>query len=303
MGKTWQELRDNDVLASLAAKLNRMIQAKTPNQALYIKAIQEKTVIISTGCAGTGKTFIACGIAAKMLKEGKVKKIILTRPLVPCGKGYGFRPGSVLEKVSPTMRPMLDALHEFLSPVELKQFMEDGTIEILPLDDMRGCSLPNTFIICDECQNAEFNQLHMLLTRFGENSKVVMTGDVSKTQTDLMSHGENPLKEVIRCFSPNLIKDIAIVRFTRDDIVRHPLIRWIDERLVDGPPKVVEIECPNCENGITFEEKAKIDNHLVKCCCCGSHIDLLNEDDFLDPVVHHFKIDEKEKVFDSYPSV
>lgn len=303
MVRTWQEERDSNVLASLAAKFNRMIQAKTPNQAIYIKAIHEKIVVIVTGCAGTGKTFIACGIAAKMLKEGKIKKIILTRPLVSCGKGYGFRPGSVFEKVSPVMRPMLDAFHEFLSPEEFEQYFKNETIEILPLDDMRGCSLPNTFIICDEAQNAEFNQLHMLLTRFGENSKVVITGDDSRTQTDLVSNGENPLRDVIKRFSPNIVDEIGIVRFTRDDIVRHPLIRWIDERLVEGPPKVVEIECPNCFEGVSFEEIAKIKNYLVKCCYCGSHIDLLTEDNFLDPVIHRLKIDPEEKIFPSFKSV
>lgn len=303
MGKTWQDERDENVLAVLAAKINRMIQAKTPNQALYIKMIKEKVVVLITGCAGTGKTYIACGVAAGMLKEGKIKKIILTRPLVSCGKGYGFRPGSVFEKVSPVMRPMLDALHEFFTPAELTTYLEKQVIEILPLDDMRGCSLPNTFIICDEAQNAEFNQLHMLLTRFGENSKVVITGDDSRTQTDLITSGENPLREVIKRFSPLLVNEIGIVRFTRDDIVRHPLIRWIDERLVEGPPKIVMIKCPSCHGDITFDQVAEKENHIVKCCYCGGHIDLVNEDGELEPIIFKDKLVENEKVFDSFKSV
>lgn len=303
MGKTWQDEREESVFAALAAKFNRKLKGKTPNQDLYIKTIEEKIVVIVTGCAGTGKTYLACGAAAKMLKDGKIKKIILTRPLVSCGKGYGFRPGSVFEKVAPVMRPMLDALQEFILPTELNAYIEKQIIEILPLDDMRGCSLPGTFIICDEAQNAEFNQLHMLLTRFGENSKIVITGDDSRTQTDLISHGENPLREVIKRFSPLLVNDIGIVRFTRDDIVRHPLIRWIDERLVEGPPKIVMIKCPNCHEHITFDQVAEKENHIVKCCCCGSHIDLVNEDGELEPINFKQKLAENEKVFDSFKSV
>jgi len=255
--RDWKEQREESVFEGLAAKLKRMFRPKTDNQAIYLQALESKTITICTGPAGTGKTYMACGYAARMLKAGLIEKIIITRPLVPCGKGYGFRPGDVAAKIKPDMRPFLDAFHEFFGPADMRRMLEDETIEMLPLDDMRGCSLPNTIIICDEAQNAELNQLHMLLTRFGEGSKVIVTGDIAGTQTDLRHHGENPLLQVIKRFAPKCHIDVQIVRLGREDIVRHPLIQWIDERFTEGPPEPEPVStstiCPECDSTIWFE--------------------------------------------------
>lgn len=293
--KPWQAERDK--LVEMAAKLKRQFKAKTKNQQTYLGALENKTVVVCVGPAGTGKTWMACGYATRQLKEEKVERLIITRPIVPCGRGYGFRPGTAQEKVLPDMRPMLDALTEFFGIAELNRRLQDRSIEILPLDDMRGCSLPRTIILCDESQNAEFNQLHMLLTRFGEDSQVILTGDVSRTQTDLRNVSSSPLAEVISRFEPAIHRDVAIVRLGREDIVRHPLIGWIDERLTEGPPEEsrldwVDLKCPKCKSPLWYAED--LDDEpvdQVRCYRCVAHIDLYEEDDDWAP--HPAAVNEK----------
>lgn len=284
MATHWQDLRDQSVLDELNAKFKRKFEPKTPGQATYLEALQTKTIVVCASPAGCGKTYMACGYAARALKEGKFEKVIVTRPIVPCGRGYGFRPGTIEEKVLPTMRPLLDAFSEFLGVSELGKLIENGTIEILPLDDMRGCSLPRSCIICDEAQNAERNQLHMLLTRFGEGSKVILTGDVNPTQTDIKFDGVLPLLHVIQSFELDCHKDVAIVRMTRKDVVRHPLIKWIDTRLV-GETEQKMFKCPACGDKCWYEADAEEGDSLVRCWRCKRVTELLDEHDQLRPVV------------------
>ncbi len=222
---SWQRQREESIPEVKRERLKPL----TRNQAVYFKAIESSTITLCTGPAGTGKTFIACGIAAQMLNDGHIDGLVITRPLVSCGQGYGFRKGTVFEKVSPVMRPMLDALEEFFGKKKLNVFVEDGTVELWPLDDMRGASIKRKVIICDESQNAEQGQLRMLLTRFGKDTKVIVTGDA--TQSDLPNRGVNPFMDVIERFRPSCHADVSIVELTTEDIVRHGLIRWVEERL------------------------------------------------------------------------
>lgn len=301
----WKNERDKSVLERLGAKINRSFKPKTANQAKYFRAIENKIVTICIGPAGTGKSYVACGFAARMLKEGKFDRVIITRPIVSCGQGYGFRPGTTEEKILPVMRPLLDALTEFLGGAELAKLMKEKIIEMLPLDDMRGCSLPRTLIICDESQNMEFNQLHMLLTRFGEGSKVIICGDISPTQTDLYSRNGNALMKAINSFEPQIHKDVEIIKLERKDIVRHPLIQWIDERLVDGPPKEVahtweHANCPECGAKMFFEMPGvkNEENGLVECWDCGNAVSLFHLDGELDPQISESNRDDLYLTFD-----
>ncbi len=297
----WQELRDAAVNQAVGAiREVKRVRAKTANQGLYLKAVETSTVTICTGPAGTGKTWMACGLAAQMLREGRIDRIVLTRPLVSCGQGYGFRPGTTQEKVMPVMRPLIEALEDFLGKHEVAKLIHHEIIELFPLDDMRGANIRNSFILCDEAQNAEPNQLHMLLTRFAEGSKLVITGDTSLQQTDLASRGENPLREVVRKFMARGVHpDISIVKLGRQDIVRHPLIQWIDETLsgdwatgeeTAGPAKQEgQLEwfddvCPGCEAKIWYEDDQFKPSPQVQCHACQCLIDLWDGDSY-DPYV------------------
>lgn len=224
----WRPLRDNCVAEMLAERRKKeRIRPLTANQAVYQKAIHTSVITLCSGPAGTGKTYMSCGIAAEMLREGRIEKIILTRPLVTCsgrrGQGVGFLKGRLMDKVSPYMQPMLEALEDFFSPAELRRHFEDKTIEVVPLDFMRGKSIANSFIVADEMQNAEEEQWLMLLTRIGENTKLVASGDA--TQSDLPYGRENGLLVAIDRLEGD--PDISVVHLTEDDIVRHGIIRRI----------------------------------------------------------------------------
>jgi phosphate starvation-inducible PhoH-like protein len=221
----WRAQRDADVTS------RGRLKPLTKGHEFYMKMVETSTVTLCVGPAGTGKTYMACGLAAQMLKDRRVSRIVLTRPIVSCGRGYGFRPGDVREKIAPVMRPMLESLDDFFSPKELQRHIDGGAIDLFPLDDMRGASIRDAVIICDEAQNAEYPQLHMLLTRFGKGSRLVVNGDLR--QTDL-ERGAGSFASVIRKLKAEPANpDIAFVTLTRADIVRHPLIQFIDERLSD----------------------------------------------------------------------
>lgn len=199
------------------------VTAKTTGQKKYLDAIRGHDVTFGVGPAGTGKTYLAVALALAALREGKVSRIILTRPAVEAGEALGFLPGDLYEKIMPYLRPLHDALHDMMPAEEIQKNTERGVIEIAPLAYMRGRTLNHAFIILDEAQNATAEQMFMFLTRLGINSKAVITGD--ETQVDLPQHRQSGLIEAHRALRH--IEGIAIVEFTRRDIVRHPLVQRI----------------------------------------------------------------------------
>ena len=199
------------------------IRAKTYGQAVYVEAIEKNSVVFGIGPAGTGKTYLAVALAALAYKNKEVEKIILTRPAVEAGEKLGFLPGDLGAKVDPYLRPLYDALQEMFGLETFNRLVEKGSIEIAPLAYMRGRTLSNAFIILDEAQNATREQMKMFLTRMGEGSKIVVTGDV--TQIDLPREGMSGLIHASEILVN--IPKIAIIRLTAKDVVRHPLVQAI----------------------------------------------------------------------------
>ena len=196
---------------------------RSEKQKKYVRALRESEVIISTGPAGTGKTFLAVAIGLTMLLEKKIEKIILSRPAVEAGERLGFLPGDMREKVDPYLRPLYDSLYDLLDFEKIQKKIEIGDIEIAPLAFMRGRTLKNSFAILDEAQNATDTQIKMFLTRIGENSKIVINGDPS--QIDLPNKslsGLNRSKKIL-----GHLKEISLVDFDHTDVVRHPLVSKI----------------------------------------------------------------------------
>jgi len=204
----------------------RPIFPKTLNQKTYVKAISENTLTFSIGPAGTGKTYLAVLIALSKLKAGEIKRIILTRPAVEAGENLGFLPGDLKEKIDPYLRPLYDAMYEILGVKETEQLIEKGIVEIAPLAYMRGRTLENAYVILDEAQNTTVGQIKLFLTRLGFGSKMIVTGDV--TQSDLPKHMKSGLVGAAELLKG--ITDIFIMRFSRIDVVRHPLVQTIIER-------------------------------------------------------------------------
>ncbi len=198
---------------------------KTPGQKKYIEAIKTHDITFGIGPAGTGKTYLAVAMAVNALREGKVSRIILTRPAVEAGEALGFLPGDLYEKILPYLRPLYDALHDMLPADEIQRHTERGVIEIAPLAYMRGRTLNNAFIILDEAQNCTTDQMLMFLTRLGHGSKAVVTGD--ETQIDLPPSKRSGLIEAHRILKG--IKGIAIIELSKKDIFRHPLVERIVE--------------------------------------------------------------------------
>jgi phosphate starvation-inducible PhoH-like protein len=196
---------------------------KTLRQKEYVDAIREHDVTFGIGPAGTGKTYLAMAMAVAALKEEKVSRIILTRPAVEAGEALGFLPGDLYEKITPYLRPLYDALHDMLPAEEMEKQMERGIIEIAPLAYMRGRTLNNAFIVLDEAQNSTMEQMFMFLTRLGMGAKAVITGD--PTQIDLPQHKQSGLLEAQRALRN--VEGIALVEFSRRDVVRHPLVQRI----------------------------------------------------------------------------
>lgn len=199
------------------------IKAKTVGQKKYVKAIKANTIVIGTGPAGTGKTFLAVAMATEALRNKEVTRIILTRPAVEAGERLGFLPGDLQSKIDPYLRPLYDALFEMLGAENFSRYIERGTIEIAPLAYMRGRTLDDSFIILDEAQNTTPEQMKMFLTRLGFNSKVVVTGDLS--QTDLPDGKKSGLSVAKKILGG--IEGISVFEFTERDVVRHSLVRKI----------------------------------------------------------------------------
>ena len=199
------------------------VTAKTVGQKKYLDAIRKHDITFGIGPAGTGKTYLAVAMALSDLREGKTSRIILTRPAVEAGEALGFLPGDLYEKITPYLRPLHDALQDMQPAEEIQKMMERGTIEIAPLAYMRGRTLNNAFIILDEAQNSTAEQMLMFLTRLGQGSKAVITGD--ETQVDLPPHKSSGLAEAHRALKHT--EGIAIIEFSRRDVVRHPLVQRI----------------------------------------------------------------------------
>ncbi len=199
------------------------VMARTMGQKKYLEAIRKHDITFGIGPAGTGKTYLAVAMALASLKHGSVSRIILTRPAVEAGEALGFLPGDLQEKITPYLRPLHDALQDMQPAEEIQKLMERGSIEIAPLAYMRGRTLNNAFIILDEAQNSTTEQMLMFLTRLGNGSKAVITGD--ETQVDLPPQKSSGLAEAHRALRDT--EGIAIVEFTRRDVVRHPLVQRI----------------------------------------------------------------------------
>ena len=196
---------------------------RSEKQKKYVRALKEKEIIISSGPAGTGKTFLAVAVALTMLLEKKIERIILSRPAVEAGERLGFLPGDMREKVDPYLRPLYDSLYDLLDFEKIQKKIEVGDIEIAPLAFMRGRTLKNSFAILDEAQNATDTQIKMFLTRIGENSKIVINGDPS--QIDLPNKSLSGLNRSKKLLGH--LDEISVVDFDHMDVVRHPLVSKI----------------------------------------------------------------------------
>lgn len=206
-----------------AAATQKVIKPKTVGQKHYVDLIEAKDIVFSIGPAGTGKTYLAVAMAVRAFKQKQVARIILTRPAVEAGESLGFLPGDIRAKVDPYLRPLYDALQDMLAFDKVKKLMELGVIEIAPLAFMRGRTLNNAFVILDEAQNTTSGQMFMFLTRLGEGSKAVITGDV--TQIDLENKKSSGLLSVKRILGN--IPGIGFIYLTEKDVVRHKLVQDI----------------------------------------------------------------------------
>ena len=209
--------------AQLIKTPRKSVIARSQKQSDYIKALRENDIIMALGPAGTGKSFLAVSVAITMLMEKKVERVILSRPAVEAGEKLGFLPGDMKEKVDPYLRPLYDALYELFGFEKIDKKIETGEIEIAPLAFMRGRTLKNCYAILDEAQNATETQIKMFLTRIGENSKLVVNGDPS--QVDLINKSHSGLVKSKDVLSG--IKEIKIIEFDHNDVVRHPLVSKI----------------------------------------------------------------------------
>jgi phosphate starvation-inducible PhoH-like protein len=201
----------------------RHIGPRTAGQVKYLKALRDNELVFGLGPAGTGKTYLAVAQAVQMLGSGRVDRIVLSRPAVEAGERLGFLPGDLREKVDPYLRPLYDALHDMLPGEQVMKRLASGEIEIAPLAFMRGRTLANAFVILDEAQNTTAVQMKMFLTRLGENSRMVVTGDLS--QIDLPPGTRSGLHDAIDAL--NGVQGIAMIRFGAEDVVRHPLVTRI----------------------------------------------------------------------------
>ena len=215
----------DEILKNVVAITHRgkQIKCKTLGQQRYVQTIRDHDLTFAIGPAGTGKTYLAMALAVVALKNKEIERIVLTRPAVEAGEKLGFLPGDLTQKVDPYLRPLYDALYDFMGVDSYQKLLERGTVEVAPLAYMRGRTLSDSFIILDEAQNTTSEQMKMFLTRLGFNSKVVVTGDI--TQTDLPFGKKSGLAEAV-----DILKDIpavGIVRLSHQDVVRHELVQQI----------------------------------------------------------------------------
>jgi len=218
--KELQEIR-RDILAR--TRKGEEVRAKTFRQRQYIEALRKRDLTFCIGPAGTGKTFLAVVVAIQALLTNQYEKLILTRPAVEAGEKLGFLPGDLQQKIDPYLRPLYDAINEFIDPEKLPSLMERGVIEVAPLAYMRGRTLNNAFVIVDEAQNTTPSQIKMVLTRLGFHSRMVITGDM--TQTDLLPNQQSGLAVAINVLRH--VEGIAFCEFSQKDVVRHPLVQRI----------------------------------------------------------------------------
>lgn len=222
--KSGEKFDVSDLLSTVAVTARgKIIRAKTFGQKSYVDAIKKNSIVFGVGPAGTGKTYLAVALAVSAMKNHEIDRIILTRPAVEAGEKLGFLPGDLAEKVDPYLRPLYDALQEMMGEDNYLRHIESGKIEIAPLAYMRGRTLSNSFIILDEAQNTTKEQMKMFLTRMGENSHIVVTGDV--TQIDLPHNVESGMKNALEVLKD--VEGIKIVRLTAKDVVRHELVTRI----------------------------------------------------------------------------
>ena len=215
-----EELGGDGICVTASGKI---LRARTVGQKRYVEMLKDNTIVLGIGPAGTGKTYLAVAMAVKAFREHKIKKIILTRPAVEAGEKLGFLPGDLQDKVDPYLRPLYDALFDLFGAESFARYMEKGIIEVAPLAYMRGRTLDEAFIILDEAQNTTSEQIKMFLTRLGNDSRMVITGDI--TQIDLPDARKSGLVEALRVLRG--IDDIGIHRFTEKDVVRHRLVQDI----------------------------------------------------------------------------
>jgi len=206
-----------------SAGVKRMVNPRSPNQRRYVEAIEQNDMTFGLGPAGTGKTYLAVAMAASALMAKKVSRIVLVRPAVEAGERLGFLPGSLQEKVDPYLRPLYDALYDLLDPAKVDKMLETNVIEVAPLAFMRGRTLNDAFIIMDEAQNTTTEQMKMFLTRMGNNSKAVITGDL--TQIDLPNPKKSGLLEALHVLDG--VEGIRFCHFEDTDVVRHHLVQRI----------------------------------------------------------------------------
>lgn len=222
--KAGKDFDVEDLMGTVAITARgKIIRPKTLGQKKYIDAIKRSSIVFGVGPAGTGKTYLAVALAVYALKNKEIDKIILTRPAVEAGEKLGFLPGDMNEKVDPYLRPLFDALQEMMGQDAYLRHIERGSIEIAPLAYMRGRTLSNSFIILDEAQNTTKEQMKMFLTRMGENSRIVVTGDV--TQIDLPKNVKSGMIDAIEVLDG--VEGIEIVKLTAKDVVRHELVTRI----------------------------------------------------------------------------
>jgi phosphate starvation-inducible PhoH-like protein len=218
---------------SAAEPGSRYVRPRTDGQARYVKAMREHDLTLCIGPAGTGKTWLAVGMAVSLLRQAVVKKIVLVRPAVEAGERLGFLPGDIVAKINPYLRPLFDALHDMMEAEQVRRYMENDIIEICPLAYMRGRTLNQAVIILDEGQNTTIPQMKMFLTRMGNGSKIIVTGDV--TQVDLPKQTRSGLTDAIHRLRD--VERIAVVQLGEGDIVRNPLVQQILRAYEDDRPR------------------------------------------------------------------
>ena len=230
-------MKDAPVTAKQAQGTRRRVNPKSPNQKRYLDIIEQHDIVFGVGPAGTGKTYLAMAQAVSYLIAKKVSRIILARPAVEAGERLGFLPGTLQEKVDPYLRPLYDALYDLLDPEKVDKMLEKNIIEVAPLAFMRGRTLNDAFIIMDEAQNTTIEQMKMFLTRMGNNSKAVITGDI--TQIDLPNPRKSGLVDAINILDG--VEGISFCHFADSDVVRHALVQRIVRAYEAGKPQQQEL--------------------------------------------------------------